>query len=96
MTTLFEKWTNKSSKEVGSKTLTKMLEKPDGRDAIMEELAVVCRDHYAADEEVADWIEALGFSVAADCLRENFPKQSKGWSADIGEILGSGLIKANI
>lgn len=96
MTTLFDNWAEKSPKVIGSKTLVKLLEKPGGRDAIMGEFSTVCRDHYAADEDVADWIEALGFSVAADCLRENFPKQSKGRSADIGEILASEYIEREL
>ena len=43
-----------------------MLEKPDGCDASWRELSIVCRDHYAKDEEVADCIEALSTAEIAE------------------------------
>jgi hypothetical protein len=93
---IFKQWTNQDRQNDNRKNLWRLTEIPTGREKILPKLAEISRDHYASDEEVADWIEELGYDIAATCLRENFPLQDKGRSADIGEIIASEIIEQEL
>lgn len=96
MTNLFDLWCHKSEALNGRKKLWRMTELEGGREAVKAKLAARTSNHYASDEEVADWIEVLGYATAATCLREQFPAGPTGRSADLGEILASELIEEQL
>lgn len=93
MDDLFDTWCDTEEEEDGRKTLWRATECPDGREAVLDEIAVRTRSHYVSDVEIASFLEALGYAEAADVMRTQYPVKATGRSADLGEILNTEIIE---
>lgn len=73
-----------------------MTEREGGRDDVLNDLAGRVRDHYISHEEIAWFIETLGFPKAAECIREILPTKPIGRSSDLGEILAAEFVEEQL
>ncbi len=96
MANIYNRWCEFEENVIGRKQLLRLTEANDGRDEVLADLADRVTEHYASDEEIADWVEVLGYETAARCIREEFPEGTRGKSADLGEILASEFIEEHL
>ena len=80
----------------GSKTLWRLLERDGGREFALGELPSRVLSHYVNDDEIAEFVEALGYSGAAQCIRELLPEAAIGRSGDLGEILAGEFVEGRL
>lgn len=88
---MFNEWCLDDTDVDGRKTLWRITERKNGRDAVLQELIRRVRAHYASDEEIASYLEQLGYDVTAAVVRELYPQTKTGKSGDLGEILAAEL-----
>ena len=92
MTNLYEHWCHDDRIVNKSKTLWRLSELEYGREHVMEELPGRILNHYISDDEVAEFMETLGYLAAAKCIRELLPEAVTGRSGDLGEILATEFV----
>ena len=90
---MFDTWCNVDTDVDERKTLWRIAERENGRDAVLQELIRRVRDHYASNEEIVSYLEQLGYEVTAAVVCELYPQTTTGQSGDLGEILASELIE---
>jgi hypothetical protein len=90
---LFDNWCEGTDEGTNRKRLWKLVERTNGRDAIRGELGQTVRSHYDRLDRIADDVQALGYTGAAEILRELLPRTRKARSGDLGEILASELVE---
>ena len=71
------------------KTLFTLFEQDGGRDAVSDRLIEHIRCHYDDLERIADDVERLGFTGAAQIFRERLPTCARARSGEMGEILAT-------
>ena len=86
---MFDNWCDIKKCERGNKQLCKLREKPDGREAIRDDLVERVRSHYDTLEQIADDVERLGFPGASAILKERMPRTLRARSGEIGEIIAT-------
>ena len=90
---MFDDWCEIKDGERGNKQLCRLREKPEGREAIRDELIERVRSHYDKLEQIADDVERLGFQGASAILRERMPRTRRARSGEIGEIIATEFIE---
>jgi hypothetical protein len=90
---LFDTWCDTSEETDGRKTLWRATEEDNGRAVVLDEIAERARSHYVSDDEIATFLEVLGYDDAADVIRENYPEGATARSADLGEILCAEIVE---
>ena len=90
---MFDDWCVIKGREQGNKQLCRLREKPDGREAIRDELLARVRSHYDKLEQIADDVERLGFPGASAILKERMPRTTRERSGEIGEIIAAEFIE---
>jgi hypothetical protein len=93
---LFDDWCKTDEERDNRKRFWKLIEKAEGREAILGELAETVRSHYDSLERIADDVEELGYKAASAILRERLPRGKKARSGDLGEILASELVEEKL
>ena len=93
MRNLFDTWLNASEETDQRKTLWRATEADNQRQNSLSELAVRTRSHYVKDEEIAAFLDTLGYDRAAKVVRTNFPKGPTCRSGDLGEILCAEVVE---
>jgi hypothetical protein len=93
---LFDDWCKRSREENGRKRLWKFTEKANGRITVKDRLCETVRSHYDSLDRIADDVRDLGYTIAANILRERLPRTKKSRSGDLGEILGSELVEEKL
>ncbi|MFZ3005912.1 MAG: Hachiman antiphage defense system protein HamA [Phenylobacterium sp.] len=88
---LFDQWCETTVQENGQKQYLTIVEKPDGRGTIIDQLAETVRAHYDDLQRIADDVDELGYDGAAGILRELLPTGVRARAGDLGEILASEL-----
>ena len=96
MADLYENWCGNEQTVDGSKTLWRLVERDGGREFALGELPGRVRSHYVNDDEIAAFVEALGYAGAAQCIRELFPESAIGRSGDLGEILAGEFVEERL
>jgi HamA len=93
---MFEEWCDINEEEQSRrKTLCRLTEKADGREAVMADLVDTVRSHYDNLEQIAADVERLGFPGASAILRERLPQTRRARSGEIGEILATEFIESH-
>lgn len=90
---MFDDWCEIKRRKRGKKQLFRLCEKPEGREAIREELIERVRSHYDKLEQIADDVERLGFPAASAILKERMPRTRRTRSGEIGEIIATEFIE---
>lgn len=96
MSELYDNWCEADKTPRRRKTLWRLFEREDGRDHALEELPGRVLDHHVSDEEIAEFLETLGYPAAAECIRLLLPEGPIGRSGDIGEILAVELVEERL
>ena len=96
MADLYENWCGERQTVDGSKTLWRLVERDGGREFALGELPGRVLSHYVNDDEIAAFVEALGYVGAAQCIRELFPQAAIGRSGDLGEILAGEFVEERL
>ncbi|HYC49457.1 MAG TPA: hypothetical protein VED01_28610 [Burkholderiales bacterium] len=76
-----------------SKTLVKLAETVDGRDAVKDQLVECVRSHYDDLDQIAEDVERLGFPSASALLKERLPRTARARSGEMGEILATEFVE---
>ena len=76
-----------------AKRLLTLTEQADGRETIRTQLCTTVRSHYDSLGRIADDVASLGYTIAAQILRERLPRTKKARSGDLGEIIASELVE---
>jgi hypothetical protein len=71
-------------------------ERARGREAIWSNLCRAVRSHYDDLRRIERDIQELGYTRAADVLRERLPRKARARSGEIGEILGTELVEEEL
>jgi hypothetical protein len=90
---LFGTWFDISEETDGRKILWRAIEVDKKREIVLDEVADRTRSHYASDQEIATFLEVLGYNDAAEVMRTNYPEGATGKSADLGEILCAEVVE---
>ena len=93
MEDVLDTWLEASEEIDERKTLWRATEGAAKREVVLGELAMRTRSHYVSDDEIATFLDVLGYPEAAQLIRENYPLGPTGRSADVGEILCAELIE---
>lgn len=93
---LYDRWCDSTKEKNKRKHYWTYVEKDGGRDEIRDDLAETIRSHCDRLERIAEDVDRLGYTVAAQILREAMPQTSKGRSGDLGEILATELVEEGI
>ena len=93
---LFKKWCKSRKQENGRKRYWKLAEKLGGRDKIRDSRAQCMRSHYDRLERIAEDVERLGYTKAAEILRTEMPQTPRARSGELGEILATELVEEEI
>ena len=96
MADLYENWCREKRAENGRKTLWRLIEHEGVRDDVLEELSGRVLHHYVSDEDIAVFIEVLGYPKAADSIRGLLPQTTNGRSGDLGEILAVEFVEERL
>ena len=96
MTDLYQNWCRDRRTVVGEKTLWRLAELDQGRGFALGELPGRVLNHYVSDDEIAAFLEALGYSGAAECIRTLLPEAATGRSGDLGEILAAEFVEERL
>lgn len=91
---MFDDWCHIDAEPHGErKTLCRLDEKEEGREAVKEELVECIRSHYDHLENIAEDVERLGFPGASAILAERLPRTARARSGEMGEILATEFIE---
>lgn len=93
---LFERWCDKTSLETDRKFYWTFNERAGRREKVRTLLIDTVRSHYDRLEHIADDIERLGYSGAAEILRAQLPQGKKARSGDLGEILAAEMVEEEV
>lgn len=94
--TLYKKWCEATKDKEKRKRYWTYTEKAGGRDAIRVNLIKTIRSHYDRLERIAEDIDRLGYSLAAEVLRAQLPQTPRARSGDLGEILATELVEEEL
>jgi len=93
MKNFFDTWLEASEETDQRKTLWRATEVKGQRDGALDELCLRARSHYVRDEEIATFLDTLGYEGAAEVIRCNYPEGPTCRSGDLGEILCAEVIE---
>lgn len=94
---MFDEWCEQNEEELGErKRLLRLAERAKGREAVWPHLCRAVRSHYDELKRIERDIEDLGYSKAAEVLRERLPRTDRARSGEIGEILGTELVEEGL
>lgn len=93
MSNFFDTWLDASEETDQRKTLWRATEAGNQRNDALSELVVRTRSHYVKDEEIATFLDTLGYDGAAEVIRTNYPEGPTCRSGDLGEILCAEVIE---
>jgi hypothetical protein len=93
MSKFFDTWLDASEETDQRKTLWRATEAGDKRSGALSELILRTRSHYVKDEEIATFLDTLGYDGAAEIIRTNYPEGPTCRSGDLGEILCAEVIE---
>jgi len=93
---LFTTWIDLKTEKNGNKILHSCTEKVGGRVKITDDLKKVMRSHYNDLAIIASDIQDLGYDLASKILKERLPQGKRARSGDLGEILATEFIEANL
>ena len=96
MAKLYGSWCRNRQTIDGIKTLWRLVERGRGREFALDVLPERVVGHYLANDEIAEFLEALEYSEVANCIRELLPTSAKGRSGDLGEILASEFVEEKL
>ena len=96
MSELYDNWCDEDRTRRRRKTLWRLSELEDGREHALDELPGRVLSHYVSDEEVAEFLETLGYPAAAECIRTLLPEGPIGRSGDLGEILAAEFVEERL
>lgn len=93
MKNFFDTWLTASEETDQRKTLWRATEAVSERSNAVSELVIRTRSHYVKDDEVAMFLDTLGYDGAAEIIRTNYPEGPTCRSGDFGEILCAEIIE---
>lgn len=93
MNDFFDTWLTASEETDQRKTLWRATEADSQRQTAVSELAVRTRSHYVKGDEIATFLDTLGYDAAAEIIRTNYPEGPTCRSGDLGEILCAEVIE---
>lgn len=93
MDELFDTWLDATEEIDERATLWRATETPDQREDAVLELVARTRTHYVKNEEIATFLDILGYDGAADVIRTTLPEGRTCRSGDLGEILCAEVIE---
>ena len=96
MINLYRQWCCGKLNRDGRKTLWRLAEREGGRDEVLKDLSDRVLDHYISDEDIAAFVETLGFPKAAENIRDYLPTTAIGKSGDLGEILAAEFVEEQL
>lgn len=93
MSGFFDTWLSASEETDQRKTLWRATEADAQRPNAVSEIVGRTRSHYVKDEEIAAFLDTLGYDGAAEIIRTNYPEGPTCRSGDLGEILCAEVIE---
>lgn len=93
MSNFFDTWLTASEETDQRKTLWRATEADTQRQNALSELVVRTRSHYVKVDEIAIFLNTLGYDGTAEIIRTNYPEGPKCRSGDLGEILCAEVIE---
>lgn len=93
MSNFFDTWLDASEETDPRKTLWRATEAANQRKNALSELVVRARSHYVKDEEIATFLDTLGYDGAAEVIRTNYLEGPTCRSGDLGEVLCAEVIE---
>ena len=93
MNDFFDTWLTTSEETDQRKTLWRATEADTQRQNAVSELVSRTRSHYVKDDEIATFLDTLGYDGAAEVIRTNYPEGPTCRSGDLGEILCAEVIE---
>lgn len=94
---MFDEWCDRNEEELDkNKRFLKLAERARGRETIWPNLWQAVRSHYDDLQRIERDVKDLGYSKAAEVLRERLPRSTRARSGEIGEILGTELVEEEL
>src|SRR6056297_63626 len=93
MNDFFDTWLITAEETDQRKTLWRATEADTQRQNAVSELVSRTRSHYVKDDEIATFLETLGYDGTAEIIRTNYPEGPTCRSGDLGEILCAEVIE---